>query len=129
MEDIFYHCDDYMAITQASIIVARDHSDNKLYRAQLIGWDYDVKSKMFRGSVRFMDSGRSQKITMSDLFLFQQDIEQAKMPARCFECRLAEIQPSTANVSGGHMWDRQVIDKFSEFVLNRRVIAEVIVFI
>lgn len=97
-EDIIYHCDDYMAITQASIIVARDHNDDKLYRARLIGWDYDINSKMFRGSVRFMDSGRSQKVTMSDLFLFQQDIEQSKMPERCFECRLAEIQPSTANV-------------------------------
>lgn len=63
---------------------------------------------------------------MCDLFLFKADIEQSQMPPRCFECRLAEIQPSTANISGGHAWDRRVIERFQQTVLNRRVKAEVI---
>lgn len=126
--EIIDGCNDYLTLTQASIIVARDHIDGNLYRARLIGWDYDPKSRIFKGTVRFLDSGRSQKVQMSDLFTFKRDIdvEQSQMPSRCFECRLAEIQPSTANISGGHTWDRRVIDMFKQSVLNRRVKAEVI---
>lgn len=97
-----------------------------MYRARLIGWDYSPRSRIFKGTVRFLDSGRSQKVQMCDLFLFKADIEQSQMPPRCFECRLAEIQPSTANISGGHAWDRRVIERFQQTVLNRRVKAEVI---
>lgn len=126
VNEIYFPCSDYLTLTRASIIVALDHSDGKMYRARLIGWDYNPRTRIFKGTVRFLDSGRSQKVQMCDLFLFKADIEQSQMPPRCFECRLAEIQPSTANISGGHAWDRRVIERFQQTVLNRRVKAEVI---
>lgn len=119
-------CDDYLKLTRDTIIVAHDHSDGKFYRARLTGWDHDTYANIFKGSVRFLDSGHSQKVQMSDLYIFKKDIEQANMPPRCFECRLAEIQPSTANISGGYTWSKRAIEKFQELVHGRHVKAEVI---
>lgn len=118
-------CVDYLQLNQTMILVARDQTDQKLYRARLIAWDYDQYSKIFKGTVCFIDTGRTQKCQLEDLFMFTQEIRQSKLPPRCFQCRLAEIQPSTANISGGHMWDRDGVERFKSLVNNIKVKAEV----
>lgn len=107
------------------IIVARNHSDNKLHRARLTEFECDSHTMMFKGTVRFIDIGQTQKCQLKDIYLFAQPVEQSKMPPRCFKCRLAEIQPSTSNISGGFMWDLEAIDLFNIHTANIVVIAEV----
>lgn len=120
-------CTDYTVITQikSTNIVARDHTDRKLYRARLISWDYDNIEGIFNGTVCFIDTGRKQKCRLNDLYVFTQQIEQAKIPPRCFQCKLAEIQPSMYNLSGGNMWDRGAFELFNSFIFDREVKAEV----
>ncbi|XP_055302653.1 probable ATP-dependent RNA helicase spindle-E [Sitodiplosis mosellana] len=103
-------------LSKTEIIVARDHADGKLYRAQLTSSE---------GTVYFLDSGRRQKCQLDDIYVFTRQTEQATMPPRCFQCRLSEISPSTANLSGGNMWDHEAIKVFKSFVIDREVKAEI----
>lgn len=118
-------CTDYTALIQAQIIVARDENTQKLHRARLISWDYNDSIRNFKGTVCFIDSGRKQECHMNDLYIFTGQTEQITMPPRCFQCKLAEIQPSMANISGGNMWDRKAIETFNSFVLDRELKATV----
>ncbi|XP_031619138.1 probable ATP-dependent RNA helicase spindle-E [Contarinia nasturtii] len=123
---IIQSCTDYTPLIEAKIIVARDHKDKKLYRARLISWDYNAFTKTFKCTVCFIDFGRTQKCQMTDLYVFiKTQTEQDTFPARCFQCKLAEIQPSMANISGGNMWDRATVDLFNSFVTEREVTAKI----
>lgn len=119
-------CVDYEVVTHEDIIVARDRNDNKLYRARLVTWDYDQFTNEYKtATICFIDYGHTQKCDTVDLFVFTRANEMATMPPRCFQCRLAEIQPSTANISGGNMWDHDAINLFKRFVFDCDVKAEV----
>lgn len=107
------------------IIVARNHKDNYFYRARLTDFEYDENLNGLKGTVCFIDTGRTQKCQLSDIFQFVQSVEQSHLPPRCFQCRLAQIQPITTNISCGYMWDRVAIDLFNELTAKNDVIAEV----
>lgn len=117
-------CIDCTVLNRNMIIAVRDHMDDKLYRARLTEFDCDNSSMSFRGTACFIDTGRSQKCTLNDIYLFTNSVEQSEMPPRCFPCRLAEIQPSTSNISGGFMWDREAIGLLEQFA-NNNVKAQV----
>lgn len=123
--DILKSCTDYTVLNRTMIIVVRDHIDNKLYRARLTEFDCDGVSLSFKGTACFIDTGRTQKCGLKDIYLFTRAVEQSKMPPRCFPCRLAEVQPSTSNISGGFMWDREAIELFNKFALHSTVTAQV----
>lgn len=125
---IIESCHDFLGLTHNQIIVARDYNDNKLYRARFIAWDneYDEFTHDFKyATVCFIDYGYTQKCDVADLYVFTGNNEMATMPPRCFQCRLAEIQPSTVNLSGGNMWDHRAIQQFKLFLLECEVKAEV----
>lgn len=124
-QNICKPCDDYTDLNRTMIIAVLDHIDGRLYRARLTDFDCD-SSMSFKGTACFIDSGRSQKCTLKDIYLFtDSSIEQSQMPPRCFPCRLAEITPSMSNISGGFMWDREAIDLFNEFSRDGYVTAQV----
>lgn len=127
-QDLFVPCtDDDLPLNRTTIYVARDYSDNKFYRARLIS--YNFSSQMtFKGTVCFIDTGHTQKCELKDIYVFTkrgETLEVALMPPRCFPCRLAEIQPSTSNISGGYLWDRGGIDLFKQYTSRNEVKAEV----
>lgn len=120
-------CNEFLSIKHDQIIVARDHNDNKFHRARLVATDYNEFTNEFKdATVCFIDYGHTQKCTKNDLYVFTRDNEMATLPPRCFQCRLAEIQPSTVNLSGGNMWDHCAIQQFKKIMLNCQVKAEVI---
>lgn len=129
-QDIFVPCiDDDLPLNRTTIYVARNHSDQKYYRARIVAYDFDSQTMTFKGTVCFMDTGLTQKCELADIFKFTKNgesIEQATMPPRCFPCRLAEIQPSTSNISGGYLWDRKAIVLFIQLTQRGEVKAEVI---
>lgn len=125
-QDICAPCtSDDLPLNRSTIYAARCYDDDKLYRARVISYDFNT---IFKGTVCFIDTGLTQKCEMADIFVFTKrgEIEeQATMPPRCFPCRLAEIQPSTSNISGGYLWDREAIDLFNKFTAGCVVKAEV----
>lgn len=119
-------CKEFFDITHEQIIVARDQIDNKLRRARLVVWDLNEYTNEFKpATVCFIDYGYTQTCAPNDLYVFTRDSEMATMPARCFQCRLAEIQPSTMNLSGGHMWDQRAVQQFKHLLLESQVKAKV----
>lgn len=128
-QDLFVPCtDDDLPLNRSTIYVARNHCDQKFYRARLIGYDFNSQTMTFKGTVCFIDTGLTQKCELADIYLFTKRgelLEQATMPPRCFPCRLAEIQPSTSNISGGYLWDRAAIELFNGYTQQKEVKAEV----
>lgn len=125
-QEIFAPCtENDLPLNRSTIYVARCYDDGKFYRARVISYDSNVT---FKAAVCFIDTGRTQKCEMADIFVFTklgETEEQATMPPRCFPCRLAEIQPSTSNISGGYLWDREAIDLFNTYAVGCEVKAEV----
>lgn len=129
-QDIFVPCtDDDLPLNRTTIYVARDHSDEKFYRARITSYDFNSHTMTFKGTVCFIDTGRTQKCELADICKFTKKgeltVDQATMPPRCFPCQLAEIQPSTSNISGGYLWDRKAIELFNEYTMGCAVKAEV----
>lgn len=117
-------CFDDDIIDKNAIMVARNRLNNRLYRARVLNW-YKDKSEV-QCEVLFIDFGCVQKdCVKDDLYTFKGYFEAAKMPPRCFECCLAEIQPSASNLSGGSKWDYQAVEKFKRMVLGKEVTAKV----
>lgn len=127
-QNIFEPCvDNDLPLNRTTIYVARDYSDNQFYRARLISYNYTTETA-FKGTVCFIDTGRTQKCELADIYKFTkrgETLEQAMMPPRCFACRLAEIQPSTSNISGGYLWDRGAIELFNRYTKQWEVTAKV----
>lgn len=119
--NIIERCADLISISRDQIIVARDSNDT-FYRARLVALDDDNKSAI----VCLIDIGRTLKCLPSHVYTFKRDSELSSLPPRCFQAKLAEIQPSTANISGGYMWDKEAIELFKLFALDCEVRAEVI---
>lgn len=115
---------DFVALSKLgkTIIVARNHDDHKFYRARLTSSD----NNKFKITVCFIDYGRKQNCQIDDIYVFKRQTEQATMPQRCFQCRLAEIQP---NLASGNLWDSKAIELFKVFSVDREVKAEVINFL
>lgn len=108
------------------LVVVRDKNDGLFHRARIIASEHDEYSKEFKhGTVCFIDYGHTQKCEPKDLYVFLVNDGMATMPARCFQCRLAEIQPSTVNLSGGNMWDQRAIEQFKQCLWNHRLTIEV----
>lgn len=127
-QDIFVPCtEDDFPLNRTTIYVARNYSDEKFYRARLISYEF-TSQMAFKGTVCFIDTGRTQKCERADIYVFTErgeTMELATMPPRCFKMRLAEIQPSTSNITGGYLWDREAIAFFKENTMGCEVIAEV----
>lgn len=109
-----------------TIFGARNHKDGQIYRARIL----HVKSQVgeqFKCIVSFIDFGYTQECTETDLFNIKQECDAATMPARCFECCLAEIQPSTMNLTGGNTWEKEAVELFKKQTLEKSLIAKVII--
>lgn len=117
-------CFDDDIIEKSTIIVARNRLDDRLYRARVLNW-YKGKFEV-QCEVLFIDFGFVQKdCSKHDLYTFKGYSEASKMPPRCFECCLAEIQPSASNLSGGSKWDYKAVEKFERMVFGKEVTAKV----
>lgn len=110
-----------LEIPHDQILAARD-TDGKFHRARLIDLDDDFKF----ATVCFIDFGRTAKCQLPDLYTFTCESELSQLPPRCFQAKLAEIQPSTVNISGGHMWDAAAVELFKSNTLDREITAKVI---
>lgn len=53
----------------------------------------------FPFQIFLMDYGKTISCDFDKLYRFDKEAEQLRMPPRCFECCLAEVQPSTINFS------------------------------
>lgn len=124
---IIERCTDLASAKQSDIIAARNKNDDRLYRGRLISWDYDAFTKSYKATVCFIDYGHTQQCDLRDLYTFTMETEESTLPPRCFQCRLAEVQPSSGNISGGFKWDNEAIESFKTFVLDRDVKAQVII--
>lgn len=127
LNDIIKPCHDFATLIEihSEIIVARNHEDQRLYRARLIYWHYDETKDIFNGTVCFIDTGRKQKCKLNDFYIFTKKSDQSTMPAKCFQCKLAEIMPSMSNLSGGNVWDCGAIELFKGFIFDREIKAQV----
>lgn len=110
-------------IDKRTIIVARNENDGRFYRARVLGRNADEFREEF--SIIFIDFGHKQKCSIDDLFNFSMKIEASQLPPRCFECCLAEIQPSTMNATGGNSWDFEAIELFKSQTRGELVTAKV----
>lgn len=111
-------------IDKATTIVARNENDGNLHRARLLNCGLRVRSSA-QCTVLFIDFGYTQKCELNELYTFKEKNNVASMPPRCFECCLAEVQPSTANLNGGNTWDHKAIELFKLHTLENHVKAKV----
>lgn len=110
-------------IDKKTIIVARNKTNGRLCRARILA---STKcSSRLTYKIIFIDIGQTQDCSVDDLFNFNVKVSASQLPPRCFECCLAEIQPSTVNVNGGNLWDFASIDLFKRFDQGKRVVAKV----
>lgn len=118
-------CAEDADINKNTIIVVRDKKDKKFYRARLQDWIPIFGSTKRKCIVKFIDFGHTQECFVSDLYCFLEKNPASYMPARCFECCLAEIQPSSLNKNGGNSWEYEAIDLFRKSTRGKRVTAKV----
>lgn len=111
---------DFCSLKTSSIIVARDQKDQKFYRARVLGSSCNQQNGNFKCTVQFIDFGHTQLCTVDDLFEIDTESEQMTVPARCFQCCLAKIQPSKINVRSGKF--------FSQFSVKTHIYSVIILF-
>lgn len=117
--------DDFDKITRLKNLVGVNRENDKLQRARLIAWERNEGQGYFECTIRFIDTGKTQKIRSTQLFKFKMPVEPSKMPPRCFQCCLAEIKPITINISGGSKWDVDANAFMKNTVKNKKIKTEV----
>lgn len=118
--------EDFEKITRLKNFVGINREDGKYQRCRLIAWELNETKDFFDCTIRFIDTGKTQKVPSTQLFKFKIPVEQSKMPPRCFQCCLAEIKPITINTSGGSKWDVDANAFMKAKVMNQKIKAEVI---
>lgn len=105
------------------IIAATDPADGKLSRARLMDWH--LIQNGFLCTVRFIDTGKFEKMSNKHLYKFKCAAEQSTAKPKCYQCCLAEVQPFQMNMSGGYMWEKNAIQCMEQFIKSGKVKAEV----
>lgn len=108
----------------ADVVAAKNSKDGKFYRARLINMGVDNNVDLF--TVFFMDIGTTEICKLEDLRQFRDRVPQATNLPRCFECRLAQIEPSQICSKTG-MWSETGNKLFADAIkrTNGNVTAEV----
>lgn len=70
-----------------------------------------------------MDYGMTVNCCSNDIYEFRKNSEYLNTPPRCYECSLAEIQPSAFH-SISNSWDDKTIDVFRSLTINRPNLRE-----
>lgn len=114
-------------IKLTDIVAARDPKDGCFYRARIVNSIFDKCSDKNQFTVFFIDFGHVENCKLTDLRELNENCKQEKIPARCFECSLAEIQPSTINTET-NLWTKQANELFIDLIngSKQNVLAEVI---
>lgn len=97
----------------AEVLVARNPDDGNFYRAKVINIDQNNEENVF--TVNFIDFGNTVKCNVREMRKFRNEsfTTQTTLPARCFPCRLAEIQPSVIHTTN-NAWSQEANELFAK---------------
>lgn len=107
------------------VIAAREKRNGMFFRARIFGSDFDEATESTLFTVFYIDYGHMGVCKLEELRrLVNQELQ--NLPPRCFECRLAEIQPTVIR-SETNDWSPEANDIFRNLIdgANRKVTAEV----
>lgn len=96
------------------MIAARDKRNGTYFRARILGADFDEESDSLLYSVFYIDYGHTGLCKLEEMRRLLND-EMQKLPPRCFECRLAELQPAIVH-SETNDWSQEANDTFRELI-------------
>lgn len=107
------------------MIAAHDKQKDIYLRARVLSADFDEATESSLYFVTFIDYGYTGLCEPNELFRLL-DSEIQNIPPRCFECRLAEVQPAVIK-SETHDWSQEANDIFRQSIddTDGRVTAEV----
>lgn len=117
--------DDTDDIETNGVIAARDKRNGTYYRARILGADFDEATDSLLYSVFYIDYGHTGLCKLTEMRRLL-NYEMQNLPPRCFECRLAEVQPAIIQ-SETNDWSQEANDKFRDMIddADQRVTAEV----
>lgn len=93
---------------------------SRYHRAKVI-----VKGPLKRYQVQLIDSGRIHECQIDQLYHYCGTIKNVfDLPPRCFECRLAQLQPSQIRYPYG-VWSSNAIELFKAKAINQPIEIEV----
>lgn len=95
----YYQSIDPDKIDKRIILVVRDRMSNRLLRAQICKAGTKIQRREPKFTVMFIDFGHKQECKLDEIYSIKLKDDELQLPPRCFECRLAEIEPSTLNRS------------------------------
>lgn len=121
----FAEFDDPDEIDTNGVIAAHDKRKGTYLRARILSTDFDEATESLLYFVSFIDYGYTGFCKSNELFRLL-DSEIQNLPPRCFECRLAEVQPAIIR-SETHDWSPEANDTFRQLIddTDGRVTAEV----
>lgn len=120
----YYQSVDSGKIDKRLILVVRDRKSDRLFRAQVCNVDRSrLREPKF--TIMFIDFGHKQECSLHELYTLKLKDDELQLPPRCFECRLAEIEPSTLNRTAGNYWDCDAIGLFKAQMMDVKVVAKV----
>lgn len=119
----YYQSADSDKIDKRSMLVVRDRKRDRLLRAQVCNVDRRNRESKF--TVMFIDFGHKQQCSLDELYTLKLKDDELRLPPRCFECRLAEIEPSTLNRTAGNYWDFDAVELFKAKLEDVKVVAKV----
>lgn len=120
----YYESVDSDKIDKRLLLVVRDRKSDRLLRAQVCKVDRSRPQKP-KFTVMFIDFGHKQECSLDELYTLKLKDDELQMPPRCFECRLAEIEPSTLNRTAGNYWDYDAVELFKTKMRDVKVVAKV----
>lgn len=107
------------------VIAARDKRNGTFFRARILGSDFDEATESSLFTVFYIDYGHTGVCKLEELRrLVNQEMQ--NLSPRCFECRLAEIQPTIIR-SETNDWSPEANDIFRSHIdrADGKVTAEV----
>lgn len=107
------------------VIAAREKRSGTFFRARILGSEFDEISDSLVYTVFYIDYGHTGQCKLAELRrLLKNDLQ--NLPPRCFECRLAELQPAITQ-SETNDWSQDANDLFHDLIdeADGRVTAEV----
>lgn len=107
------------------VIAAREKRNGSFFRARILGSEYDEVSDSLVYTVFYIDHGHNGQCKLEEMRrLLNNDLQ--NLPPRCFECRLAELQPAITQ-SETNDWSQDANDLFHDLIdeADGRVTAEV----
>lgn len=121
----FTEFDDPEEIDTNGVIAALDKRKGTYLRARVLSNNFDEATISTLYSVFYIDYGYTGLCEWNELFRLS-DSEIRNLPPRCFECRLAEVQPAIIQ-SETHDWSPEANDTFRQLIddTDGRVTAEV----